>query len=270
MSDKNGALLSQAPPFSKTKVNTQGSRWRDGEQYEDGVIDEFLAFNAELLDEFMRIADNTIACIIRPLSSVEKSPVLPDSNDYTLSARVKTKGTLLEKLRRMQTTPLMNIQDVAGYRFDCDLSLSEQLSYAHAFRTDLLDSGANRVDIRDLREDPHSGYRAIHLHIRAKAGRGEMQIRTALQAKWANIYEEAADILGREIRYLHEGASMPPGAEDFVKKLLEASSMVRRVEETADARSYARSAEIKTLYRDVYGMLDDIHTDLRSLRLGKN
>ena len=59
-----------------------------------------------------------------------------------------------------------------------------------------------------------------------------MQIRTALQSKWANLYEEAADIYGRDIRYLREkGVTMPPGAEDVVGQLHELSSLVKRVEE---------------------------------------
>ena len=214
----------------------------------------------------MRIANDTVASIIRPLSSVEKTPVRPNSNEYTLSGRVKTEGTLLEKLRRMKTTPIMNVQDVAGFRFDCDLSLTEQLAIAEAFGNDFRQAGATRVDIRDFRKQPHSGYRAVHLHIRAKAGRGEMQIRTALQAKWANIYEEAADIVGRDIRYLHEGATLPKGAEPIVNKLHDASSMVKRVEELEDISGFKKSDEVRALYAEVYGMLDVIHDDLRGRR----
>jgi ppGpp synthetase/RelA/SpoT-type nucleotidyltranferase len=53
---------------------------------------------------------------------------------------------------------------------------------------------------RDLRDDPHSGYRALHLWLRLP-GRVEVQIRTHLQGQWANTYEAVADVLGRGIRY---------------------------------------------------------------------
>ncbi|OFT84229.1 hypothetical protein HMPREF3101_04630 [Corynebacterium sp. HMSC29G08] len=99
----------------------------------------------------------------------------------------------------MKTTPLSNIQDIAGFRFDCSLTLTEQTKVAEAFKNAFLLEGAKRVDVRDLREDSHSGYRAVHLHIRSELGRAEMQIRSALQSKWANLYEEAADIYGRDI-----------------------------------------------------------------------
>ena len=73
MSEFGAYLLSQSPPFSKSKVNAEGSKWRDQKEYDSEIIDEFLAFNAELLDEFMRIANDTVASIIRPLSSVAVS-----------------------------------------------------------------------------------------------------------------------------------------------------------------------------------------------------
>ena len=112
-----------------------------------------------------------------------KSASFLGENPPFSKSRVKTKDTLLEKLQRLQTTPLMNIQDVAGIRFDCDLSLTEQTEVAEVFKRGFENSGAKRVDIRDCRDEPHSGYRAIHLYIRGNAGRSEMQIRTAWQSK---------------------------------------------------------------------------------------
>jgi ppGpp synthetase/RelA/SpoT-type nucleotidyltranferase len=53
---------------------------------------------------------------------------------------------------------------------------------------------------RDLRDNPHSGYRAVHLWLRLP-GRVEVQIRTHIQGQWANTYEAVADVLGRGIRY---------------------------------------------------------------------
>jgi hypothetical protein len=55
--------------------------------------------------------------------------------------------------------------------------------------------------VSDLRSKPHSGYRGLHLRLVLPPGRVELQIRTSLQGKWANLYEEVADVLGRSIRY---------------------------------------------------------------------
>ncbi|WP_298862221.1 hypothetical protein [uncultured Microbacterium sp.] len=59
---------------------------------------------------------------------------------------------------------------------------------------------SGQTEIKDLRLDPHSGYRAVHVCLRLPV-RVEVQIRTHVQGAWANVYEAAADMFGREIRY---------------------------------------------------------------------
>ena len=264
--ESSGRLTGRLP-FSKNAVDKAGSRWRDGEPYDPEPIEHFLEFNANFLSDLLEIAEDAARSLILPLQIGSGSAVLPGSNTYIISGRVKTASTLLQKLRRMGATPISNIQDVAGLRFDSALTLSEQTKVAEVFMNAFLVEGAKRVDIRDLREDSHSGYRAVHLHIRSGLGRAEMQIRTALQSKWANLYEEAADIYGRDIRYLHEkGVRMPPGAEDVVRKLQELSALVKRVEELSDTADLELQPRIEVLQREVYGMLDDIHASIRVAR----
>lgn len=265
--EESNRRLTGKRPYSKNAVDKAGSRWRDGEPYDPVPIEDFLEFNAAFLSDLLQIAEETAHSLILPLQLGSESKVLPGSNTYIISGRVKTESTLLQKLRRMGTTPISNVQDVAGLRFDSSLTLSEQTKVAEVYRNAFLVEGAKRVDIRDLREDAHSGYRAIHLHIRSELGRAEMQIRTALQYKWANLYEEAADIYGRDIRYLHEkGVSMPPGAEDVVGQLHELSSLVKRIEELSDTRNPNLQPKIDALQREMYGMLDDIHASTRVAR----
>jgi len=115
-----------------------------------------------------------------------------------VTSRPKTIDTLRQKLRRDRSTPLSSVQDIAGVRFEAEMTLDEQDAVANAiagyFVHDL------EACTRDLRADPHSGYRAVHLWLRLP-GRVEVQIRTHLQGQWANTYEAVADVLGRGIRY---------------------------------------------------------------------
>lgn len=265
--EERNRRLTGKRPYSKTAVDAAGSRWRDGEPYDQALIEDFLEFNATLLSDLLEIAEDAARSFILPLEHGSGSAVLPGSNSYIISGRVKTKSTLLQKLRRMGATPISNIQDVAGLRFDSSLTLSEQTKVAEVFRDAFLVEGAKRVDIRDLREDSHSGYRAVHLHIRSELGRAEMQIRTSLQSKWANLYEEAADIYGRDIRYLHEeGVSMPLGAEDAVGRLHDLSAQAKAVEDLSDTRDPNLKARIDASQREMYGMLEDIHASIRVAR----
>ncbi|MDK4244127.1 GTP pyrophosphokinase [Corynebacterium pseudodiphtheriticum] len=265
-SRKSANFLGENPPFSKSRVNKQGSLWRDGQDFEVKVINEYIAFNAVYVEELLSITEQITSGFMMNISPAGDA-VTPDSGSYLLSARVKTKDTLLEKLQRLQTTPLMNIQDVAGIRFDCDLSLTEQTEVAEVFKRGFENSGAKRVDIRDCRDEPHSGYRAIHLHIRGNAGRSEMQIRTAWQSKWANYYEEAADIFGREIRYLHEGATMPPKAQGVVMQLLEASTEIAEFEQRTDSDSHYSRDHVRNFRRQIDDKLSRIQAELRQQRI---
>lgn len=139
---------------------------------------------------------------------------------FAVTARSKTVDTLVQKLQR-SSLKLDRVQDLAGVRIDTDLNLSRQTRLAHEIADHF---GRDRVTTRDLREAPHSGYRAVHLWLVLPAGRVEVQIRTLYQSLWANVYEGLADLVGRGIRY-----NEIPGDE-----------MVRQVVE----RMHTMSAEI--------------------------
>lgn len=72
-------------------------------------------------------------------------------------------------------------------------------------------------------------------------------MRTALQSHWANVYESAADIFGRHIRYLHEENQVPLSlaARKVVKvKLLhDLSAHISQVEEKRDECSSVHSRD---------------------------
>ncbi|NME89572.1 GTP pyrophosphokinase [Corynebacterium stationis] len=263
-SQEEELFLKKGPPFSKNRVTKLGSAWRDGVAEKAPEIDDFLTFNAVLTEELLRIGNDTINSIILPMSESGDAQVVPESSLYNLAGRVKRSESLLQKMRRMETTPILNVQDVAGIRLDYDMTLTQQTGLADTFSQAFKFAGAKRVDTKDYRQESHSGYRAVHLHIYSKAGRAEMQIRTALQSKWANLYEAATDVYGTDIKYLHEGAQIPPGATDQVQELHYLSDLVQQIEDLADVNGLQKNSELIRLQHKAYGILDRIHTRLRS------
>lgn len=130
------------------------------------------------------------------IESMDFTDVLGDVT-VEVTSRSKTIDTLRQKLQRDRATPLSSIQDVAGVRFEAAMTLSQQDAVVRAI---IARFGHSTDSIRDLRNDPHSGYRAVHIWLRLPA-RVEVQVRTHLQGGWANLYEVTADIFGRNIRY---------------------------------------------------------------------
>ena len=98
--------------------------------------------------------------------------LFPDSPP---AARRKTLDSVVAKLKR-STTDLGSMQDIAGCRInvrgldDQDDAVARIQDRFEARKTD------------DLRDRPHSGYRAVHVIVAAPHGRWvEVQVRTALQ-----------------------------------------------------------------------------------------
>lgn len=133
------------------------------------------------------------------IASLDWEPLLGQRTP-AITWRIKTIDTLREKLQREPQFPLVNIYDIAGVRFEAEMTLDEQDTVVDAIEAYFRDRGV-RVDRKDYREGAgHSGYRAVHLLLHL-AARVEVQIRTEIQGHWPNVYEVLADRYGREIRY---------------------------------------------------------------------
>lgn len=148
-------------------------------------------------DEVMVFYNDLAAGTQAKIAGLDWGPLLGDRIPEVTS-RPKTIDTLRQKLQREKTTQLPSVQDIAGVRFEAEMTLDEQDAVANAI-AGLFDHDLATCR-RDMRDDPHSGYRAVHLWLRLPA-RVEVQIRTHLQGQWANTYEAVADVLGRGIRY---------------------------------------------------------------------
>ena len=194
----------ESPPWKTKQLRKLGEYIRDGVEVPPGLpaYDDVMLFYSDVAAE----AQETI-------QGIDWSDLL-GTRPFEVTSRPKTIDTLRQKLNRDHSTPLPSIQDIAGVRFEAEMSLDEQDAVANAiagvFGQELSDC------VRDLRLTPRSGYRAVHLWLRLPV-RVEVQIRTHLQSSWANMYESLADVVGRGIRYGELPATS--SAAGLVKKL---------------------------------------------------
>jgi ppGpp synthetase/RelA/SpoT-type nucleotidyltranferase len=179
------------------KLKRLGNALRDGAEPSSGLPD---------YDEVMLFYNEAAVLVEEEIDRQDWGPILGELRPRVTS-RAKSIDTLREKLQRIKTYQLPNIQDIAGVRFEADMSLDQQDQVAKLIAALLNPFG----EIDDIRVAPHSGYRAIHVLLRLPTWDGdlraslqvrvEVQIRTQLQSAWANMYEAVADVLGRGIRY---------------------------------------------------------------------
>jgi ppGpp synthetase/RelA/SpoT-type nucleotidyltranferase len=161
---------------------------------------------------------------------IKNSPWIAIPPDQlSISARPKTLRTLVQKLERMPTLKLGQVQDLAGVRVDVEMVLTQQTNLAQEIAEHF---GAAPKAINDIRPTPHSGYRAMHVCLALPAGNVEVQIRTVPQSEWANVYEGLGELFGRGIRYdeKHENA----GVQGMVDQMQDVSVQLALQEELVD------------------------------------
>lgn len=131
-------------------------------------------------------------------SSLDRTKLRLGQLGYSATTRVKTTGTLIEKLQR-ESARLSQVQDLAGARIVV-VNRAEQNDAVNEIREvfERLEGGCKVID---RRENPSYGYRAVHLVVRMESVPIEIQVRTTLQDIWAQITEKLADRWGRGIRY---------------------------------------------------------------------
>jgi hypothetical protein len=116
-----------------------------------------------------------------------------------VTGRTKTTLTLRDKLRRTPAVKLPYVRDIAGVRVVAEMRLQDQDRLAEALCQEFdCTETAKRVD---RRADPIAGYRALHVVLTVDGTPVEVQLRTELQALWADLYERQADLWGRQVRY---------------------------------------------------------------------
>jgi ppGpp synthetase/RelA/SpoT-type nucleotidyltranferase len=172
--------MDAAASFSGGAIDRLGDRLRESSD----ASEEDLRILQELRRQFDAAMEGARLRIVESI---------PDARPTT---RLKTIQTLIGKLRREPAMKLSRVQDVAGMRLVSDMSLEQQDVLGS--RLSELFGGARVVD---RRANPSFGYRALHLVVRSEGRLVEIQVRTRLQDRWAQIVERMADHWGRGIRY---------------------------------------------------------------------
>jgi hypothetical protein len=119
---------------------------------------------------------------------------------YQATTRVKTTGTLIDKLRRPPHLKLKSIRDVAGARIVIDGGRWEQDRVVARIMEAFMDC-PKAPELIDRRATPSHGYRAVHVVVYEDGTPVEIQVRTKLQDTWAQVTEKLGDTWGRGLRY---------------------------------------------------------------------
>lgn len=182
--------LCSSRPFSKSQVDRLG-------EFYAGKRSSPPDSHGEIIAWYEWLKAQTLDLVSFAIASQERDGQGPF--EIAQSSRVKTKSSIADKINR--GARLSTMQDFAGVRFDVGATHSTLLKIASTIKS-LAEQAHATARIRNYLTDPQRGYRAVHVWLTSKtAGRVEIQLRTQLQAEWANTFEKLADLTGRRIRY---------------------------------------------------------------------
>lgn len=240
-------------PFSSAQIDRLSERLRDSESVS--------ADDLARLHELLLAYEVNLQAVAEDLRALGLQP----------TTRLKTTGTILDKLRRERPITLRGIRDLAGARIVQRMTLDEQ----DDIRDRLLGLWPE-ARVIDRRAEPNNGYRAVHVVPRVGGCQVEVQVRTYYQDTWAQTMEWFADRWGRQIRY-----GEPPAAADemFTDRLtrnqvigliLDTSSTIAHLEEIEAARVRAERhlprEDLGRMDEEIERMYGGLRTLLRDLR----
>jgi hypothetical protein len=217
-----------------------GERLRDA----PSPADEDFEMLAEVLLEY----DRVLMEVSDQLRSVGLEP----------TTRLKTSGTIIEKLSRERHLNLRSIRDLAGARIVRRMTLDEQDLMA----AEIVEFWPE-AKVIDRREQPSHGYRAIHIVPRIESCPVEIQLRTDYQDIWAQAMESFGDAWGRAIRY--GGEPDEPSAPSASGSSMTRKQLVDLWKNQADALYYLAQLENEAARINAGEMTEMARTRLEEL-----
>lgn len=215
----DATFLCKKRPFSNSQIDKLGEFYVGKRSTPPDCQEEIIAWYEWLKDETTKL----VSSAVQSIDADGRGPF-----EAVQSARVKTRSSIAEQLNR--GSRLSAMQDFAGVRFDLGATHSVLLDIAKAIEV-LVKQVNAEVTIKDYLSNPQRGYRAVHVWITSKpTGRVEIQLRTQLQAEWANTFEKLADLTGRRIRYEDDYRPANPDLQSIWANLLEISDRFYNIE----------------------------------------
>lgn len=211
-------------PLPRSQLDRAGNRLRDSPPIEDAdrhIYEEYRAEHHADLDAIQSI--------------------VADASGLDPGSRLKTLESTIAKLQRQRSTRLSQISDIAGCRITVP-DLDEQDRVVSE-----LSARLPSASVRDMRENPHHGYRAVHLFVKGPGGHDvEIQVRTAVQNAWANLSEALAARLDPAVKY---GGGPEIVRQTLLEESVEAAQIdaylreVARLERAAEQRLAAEATD---------------------------
>lgn len=182
------------------------------------------------------------------------------------SSRLKTLTSVRQKLRR-QSIRLPQIADIGGCRIVVPGRPEQDRAVADLVRQ------YPTARVKDYRDEPQNGYRAVHIVIQTAAGHAvEMQVRTRAQNIWANVSEKIAEV-DPPIKYgggeprlqsgLDELSRIGKDIDDRIGQLEYVRGELDGVELTLVPVQEAPTDELRAQAEELIGRIADLRSRLR-------
>lgn len=169
-------MKSLAKPLTISQLNKIGDRFRKDEAQEDDL---------RRLDEYRMSFQPAYEHVFSALTQLGLNPG---------GRHPKTIPSIVAKLNR-EKSRLSKMQDIAG----CRVEVPNRIEQDNL--VDDLKSRFSGAQIKDRREKPSYGYRAVHVIVEVDSYPVEIQVRTALQHSWASTAEKLSDLIDPQIKY---------------------------------------------------------------------
>lgn len=197
---------------------------------------------AEFLLSFREFAENTFFRVVA--TTFDARERIDPLNTFIAERTVKSSRSITDKLVRESTLRLPTMQDIVGCRIILNDVNQQDIAVA------LLSAAFPDHDLKDRRDAPTHGYRAVHLIVKDGRLRYEIQLRTRLQQIWATIVERLIDPFGIEIKY--------GGGPSIIQSRLQGlSSMIGAYERNQDSAN----ASVEQIIRAI----DNLESEIRGL-----